>query len=222
MIRKACLVLALTSTSVLAAAQTVSTPLSRQLARVDLGISGAGIFNSNVSGPVLPNASNTGKTLNLSPSNTFGALVTLRYVAKPYVGIEGNYSYARYTENFSGPATGPFNSSVFQVQTQANEFSLGYLVTPPHQIFGLQPYASVGAGSMEFKPTAGGGQGEPKQARAVYYYSVGVQQNFNSYLGFRAGFRQNIFLAPDFGQNYLTIKKRSITTEPNIGVYFRF
>ena len=133
----------------------MSTPLSRQLARVDLGISGTGIFNSNVSGPVLPAASNTGRTLNLSSSNTFGALVTLRYVAKPYVGIEGNYSYSRYTENFTGDATGPFTpSSVFQVQTQANEFSFGYLVTPPHQIFGLQPFAAVGAGSMEFKPTS--------------------------------------------------------------------
>ncbi len=97
------------------------------------------------------------------------------------------------------------------------------MVTPGHTLFGLQPFASVGAGSIEFKPTPHGGQGAPKQARMAYYYNVGLQQElFESHFGLRAGFRQVFFLAPDFGQNYLTIKQHTITSEPSIGFYFRF
>lgn len=203
------------------AASAQTTPLGRQLARVDLGISGAGIFNRQVSGPVLPGgAPNHGSSLTQYGSNTLGALATVRYVAKPYVGVEFNYGWARYTENYS-PA--PNGSSLFQIQTTHNEYTLGYLATPPHPIFGLQPFVSGGAGSIEFKPTAGGGAGAPKQARAAYYYSVGVQQEFaDTHFGLRASFRQVFFLAPDYGQNYLTIKQHTITSEPTVGFFLRF
>jgi len=38
----------------------------------------------------------------------------------------------------------------------------------------------------------------------------------------RLGFRQLIYLAPDFQQNYLTITRRTTTSEPIIGFYLRF
>jgi hypothetical protein len=208
----------LISFSGIAAAQT--TPLSRQLSRVDLGISGAGALNKTVSGPIIPTgAPNFGTVMTQFGSNTFGALANVRYIAKPYVGVEFNYGWARYTENYSPGPTG----GLFQVQTTANEYSFGWIVTPPHPIFGLQPFASAGAGSTEFKPTGGGGEGEPKQARATYYYNVGVQQEFSdSHFGLRVSFRQNFFLAPDYGQNYLTIKQHTTTIQPTAGFFLRF
>ncbi len=76
---------------------------------------------------------------------------------------------------------------------------------------------------MAFRPTPGGGQGLPRQYRAVYYYDAGVDEYFpTTHLGFRAGFRQLIYLAPDFGQNYLTITRRTRTSEPNFGFFLRF
>ena len=214
----------------IAAAQT--TAFARQMSRVDFGISGAGELNNTVSGRIIPTGApncyitpppNSGPCTNVVSqfaSNTVGALANIRYVAKPYMGIEFNYGWARYTENYS-PA--PNNSSLFQIQTTANEYSFGYLVTPPHPIFGLQPFASAGAGTTQFKPTGGGGQGAPHQFRATYYYNVGLQKElFNSNFGMRVSFRQNFFLAPDFGQNYLTIKKRATTLQPTIGFYLRF
>jgi hypothetical protein len=36
------------------------------------------------------------------------------------------------------------------------------------------------------------------------------------------GFRQLIYLAPDFQQNYLTITRRTVTSEPTIGFFLRF
>lgn len=201
-----------------AAAQT--TAFGRQMAKIDFGISGMGALNNTVSGPILPTGSaNYGTVMTQYGSNTVGALANIRYTAKPYVGIEFNYGWARYTENFS-PA--PDGSSLFQIQNTANETSFGYLVTPPHLIFGFQPFASAGAGTTDFKPTAGGGEGAPHQFRATYYYNVGLQKDVLSNFGVRASFRENFFLAPDFGQNYLTIKQHATTIEPTIGFYLRF
>ena len=213
----------------IAAAQTQSG-FSRQISRIDFGISGSGELNRTVSGTILPTgAPNCNPSTPDGPcttvltqygSNTFGALGNIRYTAKPYVGIEFNYGWARYTENYS-PA--PDGSSLFQIQTTANEYSFGYLVTPPHPIFGLQPFASAGAGTTQFKPTGGGGNGAPHQFRATYYYNVGLQKElFDSNFGIRASFRENFFLAPDFGQNYLTILKHTTTYQPTIGFYVKF
>jgi hypothetical protein len=211
----------LLSVTGIAAAQTTTSAFARQLSKVDLGISGAGEFNRSVSGPILPSgAPNTGVNTAQYASNTVGALVNIRYTAKPYVGVEFNFGWARYTENYT-PA--PNGSNLFQIQTTANEYSFGYLVTPPHPIFGLQPFASAGAGTTQFKPTGGGGNGAPHQFRATYYYNVGLQKDlFNGNFGMRASFRENFFLAPDFGQNYLTILKHTTTYQPTFGFYLRF
>jgi hypothetical protein len=191
------------------------TGLDKQLSRIDLGVQGVGMFNKTVQGPIIPTAApNAGLSIIDAPSNTLGALVTLRYVAKPYLGFEGNYGYARYTENYS---------NVGGVQTQANEYTLGYLVTPAFTIFDFQPFVSAGAGSIGFRPTPRGGQGLTIQARAVYYYSLGLQKEyFSEHFGLRGGFRQLFFLAPDYGQNYLTIKQRTTTYEPSVGFYLKF
>jgi hypothetical protein len=134
--------------------------------------------------------------------------------------VEFNYVWGRYTENYS-PA--PDGSSLFQVQTTSNETSFGWVVTPPYPIFGFQPFASAGAGTNNFKPTAGGGNGAPHQYRATYYYNVGVQKEiFDSNFGIRASFRETFYLAPDFGQNYLTILKHTTTLQPTVGFYLRF
>lgn len=210
----------------IAAAQT--TAFGKQMARVTFGISGAGEFNSTVSGTIIPTgAPNCNSTTVSGPcttvltqfgSNTVGAQATIRYVAKPYFGIEFNYGWARYTQNFS-----PVAGGVFQVQNTANEYSLGYVINPPHPIFGFQPFIALGAGSTEFKPTAGGGEEEPKQARASYYYNVGIEKQFgDSPFGMRASFREVFFLYPDFGQNYLTIKQHGTTYQPTVGFYARF
>jgi hypothetical protein len=219
------------------ATSTPMTPFERQIHHFDLAITGVGQYNTTVTGPVIkpaaPNYCDYGTTpasgcgtqsLTQYGSNTFGALVTIRYVAKPYVGFEFNYGYARYTENFTGPAAvDNFPAGFFQVQTKATEYTLGYVATPRHTIFGLQPYAGGGVGSISFKPTPHGGEGAPEQARMAYYYGLGLQQEYmNGHFGLRAGFRQLFFLDPDFEENYLTIKKQASTYEPQAGFYLRY
>jgi hypothetical protein len=205
---------------------TPQTPFFKQLSRIDLGVSGAGMFTGTATGPIVagagaPNcnpAPTTGAcqtSISQETSNTLGAVVTLRYVAKPYIGFEFNGTYARYTENFNSAAP-------YQVQTRADEYTLGYLVTPSQTFFGLSPYASAGAGTMEFKPTAHGGEGQLSQGRLAIYYSAGVQKDLNSSFGLRVGVRQTFFLDPNFYANYLDIHKRTSSFEPTAGFYLRF
>ena len=198
-----------------AAHASAQTPLQRQLANVDLGLQAVGQFTKTVSGPVVLPSVDSGTVVSQSASNTVGFLATLRYSPRPYLGAEFNGSYARYTEQF--------NVAPLQIQTQANEFTFGYLVTPPYRVFGVKPYASVGAGTIRFAPTRGGGQGAPSEARLAEYYSIGAQKELLSdNFGIRVGFRQVFYQAPDFFQNYLTISKRTFSTEPMIGFYLRF
>lgn len=188
------------------------TALNRQLSRVDLAVSGVGQMTGGVSG-----TNYLHQAITQDASTTLGALVTLRYIKSPLLGLEGNFGYARYTENFSANL-----NVVGGAQTKASEYTFGYVVHAP-TFFGLKPFASVGAGTIAFKPTALGGQGLPEQARLAYYYAAGVENTvFSNHFGVRAQVRQVFFKAPDFGQNYLTMNQHTSTFEPGIGIFLRF
>ncbi len=216
-VRKLVLCLSAFLVVITAPAQTsaIPTPVSKQLDRIDLGVSGFGEFTNSVTG-----TNYLGTSLTQKPSTTLGALVNVRYTKSPLVGLEFNYSYARYTQNFTVPPPG-VSPIIGGAQTNASEYTVGYLAHTP-RVFGLQTFVAAGAGSTAFRATPGGGQNLPTQARMTYYYTAGAEDAITAHFGIRAQFRQAFFLAPDFGQNYLTIKQRQITTEPAIGFYLHF
>jgi len=206
-----CLFATLAAPAVRAQATGGNSALDKQLSRLDFGVSGVGSFTKDVSG-----TNYLGVNLTQNTSTTFGALVTIRYTKSPWIGGEFNYGYSRYTQNFSHYIVGG-------VQTNANEYTLGYVAHPQHPILGAQPFFGGGMGSTAFRPTPGGGQGLPSQARMTYYYTVGAEKSvLNEHFGLRVFMRQTFFKAPDFGQNYLTIQKQTSTFEPGAGFYFKF
>ena len=86
-----------------------------------------------------------------SPTDSLGALATVRQSFHPWLGYEVNYSYTRFTERYS---TIPFG-----VQNNLHEVSGAYLVQGPTlPILGLQPFGAVGVGALIFLPTTVGGQ----------------------------------------------------------------
>lgn len=191
--------------------QTPTTALQHQLSRIDIGVSGVGEFNRDSSGTVTVNAQPT--PLTLSPGNTLGALVTVRYTKAPLVGLEINYGYARYTQNFN---------TIGGVQQNASEYTLGYVAHTP-ALFGVHPFVAGGGGAMVFRPTPRGGLGLQSQVRGAFYYAVGAETTVLSpHFGVRAQLRQVFFTAPDFYANYLSIEKHTSTIQPGIGVFFRF
>jgi hypothetical protein len=196
--------------------------LDRQLDRVDLAVSGVGIFNRDSSGTAIVEAVPT--IVTLSPGNTLGVLATLRYTKSPLIGFELNYGYARYTDTFSpfGNLPTPTVPSVVGVQQNTTEYTVGY-VAHIRPLFGVKPFASAGLGTLAFRPTTGGGEGLIKQARAAYYYSVGAEQTvFSPHFGIRVQIRQVFFKAPDFETNYLTIQQHTSTFEPGVGFFLHF
>jgi opacity protein-like surface antigen len=176
-----------------------------------LGVSGVGSFTKDVSG-----TNYLGVPLTQNSSNTLGALVTVRYTKSPWIGGEFNYGYSRYTQNFS-------NYIVGGAQTNATEYTLGYVAHPGRTILGAHPFLAGGVGATAFRPTPGGGQGLPSQARMTYYYAAGAEKSvINEHFGLRVMIRQTFFKAPDFGQNYLTIQQHTWTFEPGAGFYIKF
>jgi len=199
------------------------TARQKQLDRIDFAISAAGEITSTASGIEQRDANTLHSTLTIKPSTTIGELVTLRYTGAPYFGLEFNFGNTRFTQNYTfNPKPNP-TILAGGAQANAREMTFGYLAHPRQRPFGVQPYVGAGAGTIRFKPTTFGGQGLPYQYRATYYYTIGAEGNFpDSHFGVRVGFRQLFYLAPDFLQNYLTIKKHVITSEPTVGFFVRF
>jgi hypothetical protein len=199
------------------------TALQKQLAKFDLGLVAAGELGTSVSGIEQRDANTTHTLLTIKPSSTVGELGTLRYTVKPWVGFEFNFGNLRYTQDYTFVPPPEQTILTGGVQSGVRELTLGYVAHLKYHPLGITPYLGVGGGTVKFTPTPGGGQHLPFQYRAAYYYQLGVEDNFpNSPFGMRLGFRQLIYLAPDFLQNYLTITRRTRTSEPTIGFFVRF
>jgi len=215
--------LSLTASQAVGQEATPLTPFQKQMERIDMAFGAAGSLSSSVSGTEQRDAGSTHNVLSISPSSTVGELFTLRYTVKPLLGYEFNFGSSRTTQNYT--FTPPLASSLLRsAQTANRELTLGYVAHTP-KLFGVQPYLGAGGGTIRFKPTQYGGEGLPFQYRAAYYYSFGIEDNFTgsaSHFGVRLGFRQLIYLAPDFQQNYLTITRRTRTSEPNFSFFVRF
>ena len=151
-----------------------------------------------------------------NPTESIGALATVRQSLHPWLGYEVNYSYTRFSERFS---TIPFG-----VQNNVHEVSVAYLVQGPTiPIFGLQPFATIGAGALIFLPTTVGGQRYTQQTRVPLLYEVGVNHPvFTSHLGLRFQYRGLLYKAPDFNAALLTTNSRRQTSELSLGAYLHF
>jgi hypothetical protein len=215
--------LSLTEAQAIAQEAIPLTPFQKQMDRIDMAFGITGIFGTSVSGIEQRDASSTHNNLLISPSSTISELFTVRYTAKPLLGYEFNFGNSRSTQNYT--FTPPLTSSLLRsAQTGVRELTLGYVAHTP-KLFGVQPYFGAGGGTLRFMPTPGGGEGLPFQYRAAYYYNFGVEDNFTgsaNRLGVRVGFRQLIYLAPDFQTNYLTITRRTRTSEPTFSFFLRF
>jgi hypothetical protein len=199
------------------------TAFQKQMDRIDLAVSAAGEISSTVSGIEQRDATTSHTLLTIRPSSTVGELVTLRYTARPYVGFEFNFGNLRYNQDYTFVPQPAQNLLFGGAQSGVRELTLGYVAHIKYHPLGITPFLGAGGGTIRFKPTPGGGQGLPQQYRAAYYYQLGLEDTFpDSHFGMRLAFRQVIYLAPDFIQNYLTITRRTVTSEPTIGFFVRF
>lgn len=206
------------------ASLTLSSPAHAQVAstaqkvgRFDASINGIGELNHGVSGH---DAFTPPDAVTNTTTDSYGALVSLRYTRSPLLGFEASYKFARFVEGYTNPtANGGLQETI---QINADGYSIGYVAHGP-TLYGLHTFGGAGVGTTEFKPTRLGGESYINQARATYYWDLGVDKLLlSNNFGVRLQVRQLFYKTPDFGTNYLVTGARTTTLEPALGFYLRF
>jgi len=210
-------VFALASLNFSSTAQAQVSAAVKKASRFDASVSGIGEINRGSSGHdtfTPPDA------VTNTATDSYGALINLRYVRSPLLGFEASYKFSRFVEGYTNPTANAGQQQTIQVN--ANGYSIGYLAHGP-TLYGLHTFGGAGVGTTEFKPTRLGGESYINQARATYYWNLGVDKPlFLTNFGMRLQVRQLFYKTPDFGTNYLTTGARTTTLEPAFGFYLRF
>jgi opacity protein-like surface antigen len=177
----------------------------------DITVSAFGIFQQGT----------TGNGISQSGNETTGVLASYRYFFTAHQGVEVDYSFANFNQQYSAPnATTPFSLGV---PADMNEATASYVYR--HAIgHRLTPFVSAGTGALLFVPnsfTAGGAAGSTF-VTPDFVYSAGADLALTRRVSVRLGYRGHVFEAPDFG--VAAIRTNSVThiAEPFAGLSFHF
>ena len=170
----------------------------------EISVDGLYQFTSTVSGDGITDTA----------SKSGGAEANFRHSMHWWLGYELGYTYARYTNFYTG--------KLFGYQNNMHDFSGAYYVHGP-RAFGIQPFAVVGGSALLFAPSLNGGQNVPSQWRPGVNFGGGIDYPLLSRnFGLRLEYRGVYYQAPDFGQPGLTTNVWRITSEPMAGIYVHF
>jgi hypothetical protein len=189
----------------------VSGAHAQESSRNDITVSGFGVFQQGSSG----------NGVNQSATNSAGVLATYRYFFTDHQGIEVDYGFSRFDQQFNAPnVASPFSLGV---STNMNEATASYVYR--HAIgHRLTPFVSAGTGALLFLPAsfAVGGASGTTFATPDFVYSGGADLAVSRRISLRLGFRGHVFEAPDFG--VASIRTNSVThlAEPFAGLSFHF
>lgn len=191
--------------ALLFAAGASSAMAQKALHHDEVSLSAFGQFTSSASGDGITNT--TGDSL--------GFRGTFRHAYHWWLGYEIGYGYTRFAEHYTGQP--------FSVQHNMHDISGSYLVSTPTSVLGFKPYGLLGVSLIDFSPTLNGGQRAPWQAKAALNYGVGIDHSLLvPNFGVRLEYRGLLYKAPDFGETKYRTGSFRQTTEPSIGLYYRF
>jgi opacity protein-like surface antigen len=179
--------------------------------RSDVTVSATGSFEQNTNG----------NGVNQSANNTAGVLFTYRYFFTNHNGLEVDYGFSRFNQQYSSSnALTPFSLSVL---ANTNEATASYVFRygVGHR---LTPFLTAGTGALVFAPssfTSGGTTGSTF-ATPDFVYGAGADIAVSKRVSLRLGYRGHVFEAPDFG--VAGIRTGSVThiAEPFGGLSFHF
>jgi|SRR5579875_3873715 len=179
--------------------------------RNDATVSAFGLFQQNTSG----------NGVNQSATDTAGVLATYRHFFTDHQGVEIDYAFGRFNQEFSAPnAATPFS---FGVPADMNEATASYVYR--HAIgHRLTPFVSAGTGALLFLPSSfsAGGTSGSTFVTPDFVYSAGADLALSRRVSLRLGYRGHVFEAPDFGVQ--SIRTNSVThmAEPFGGLSFHW
>lgn len=189
----------------------VSCAQAQESSRSDVTVSAFGIFQQGTNG----------NGVNQSATDSTGVLATYRYFFTDHQGVEVDYGFGQFNQQFSAPAaTTPFS---FGVRNDMNEATASYIYR--HAIgHRLTPFVSVGTGALLFVPSSfsAGGTNGTTFVTPDFVYSAGADMALTRRVSLRLGYRGHVFQAPDFGVPSIRTSAVTHMAEPFAGLSFHF
>jgi opacity protein-like surface antigen len=181
--------------------------------RNDITVSALGVFQQNTNG----------NGIQQTGENTAGVLFSYRYFFTPHQGVEANYGFSRYNQQFNSLTSTAFTGTQ-SLSSNTNEANLSYVYR-----FGighhLTPFVSAGTGALVFSPSNSftfNNQGAGTFATADFVYSAGADLALSRRVSLRLGYRGHVFQAPDFGIANISTGSVTHMAEPFGGLSFHF
>ena len=160
-----------------------------------------------------------GNFIRQDTTSSGGGMISYRQSARWWAGYEVNFGQTKYSESYQ--------KAEYRVNHNSSEITAAYLLKSP-VYRGVRAFLTVGAGAMIFSPSSYGGPialtpNKPvTQAVPMFVYSLGVEHQFNEHFGVRLQYRGDEYKAPNFKQVSLNTHSLRTTSEPAVGIYYRF
>ena len=167
---------------------------------------------------------NTGSFLNETATNqqqgattSAGVLATLGFHPVPFAGIELNYQFAQFSEQYSfNYSSQPTQRQLLNVPVAFHEATAAYQFHPKHIKF--QPYVNIGGGAVDFLP-----QMANNQWRGAGLIETGFDIPTKSpHIAIRVQGRALIYRAPNFNNSLISSRGWVVTEQPTGGLVYRF
>lgn len=177
--------------------------------RREVTLQGTGFFTKN----------SDGQGIRRTTTDTGGFLVGFRYRFNPWIAAEGNYGYARNTQNFF---TG---TGLSGIQANTHQITGAFVLTPPLRVEKFRPYVLAGSGALIFDPTDNPGgfvTGADSQSKAAFVYGGGVDFGLTRHVALKLEYRGHVFKTPDFKIGSLNLDTVTHVAQPSAGISLRF
>jgi len=181
-----------------------------QSGHADISANLAGVFGQSV----------TGQGIQQTPTNSAGALFSLRYYLNRYAGVEANYGYTRNSQDYNFGF-----GNVVGVQSGVHEVTGAFVLRGGHGP--VRPFVLAGGGVLVFNPTSSAlnttGLPLSRENRPAFLYGGGADIRLAKAVALRAQYRGLVYQAPDFHDAAdLHTGVTMHTAEPTVGLVFKF
>ncbi len=150
-------------------------------------------------------------------TDSTGLLLSLRALPRFGSGVELNYQYTKFSEVYNTPIGGGVYVRT-SIPTSFREVT-GAFLFHSHNLWGAQPFLSLGGGAIDFVPRAGGYH---NQWRGAGLAEFGFDVPFSRYVGVRLQGRRLFYRAPNFNNGAVESHSWVATVDPSASVYLRW
>ena len=165
--------------------------------------------------------STNGNGIHQSATDQAGVLFSYRHFFTDHQGVEVNYGFSRFDQQYS--FLNALSPASFSVPADTNEATASYIyrLRTYHR---FTPFFSAGTGALVFVPDSFGFAGTSGHTFATpdFVYSAGADVAVNRRVSLRLGYRGHVFQAPDFGVSGINTGSVTHMAQPFGGVSFHF